>query len=61
MSKKIYVTTGAIVPTAESTVQYLREIKKTAMLTKQEEQELAAKSAAGDRRATNALVQANLR
>ena len=61
MSKKIYVTTGAIVPTAESTVQYLREIKKTAMLTKAEEQELAAKSAAGDRRATNALVQANLR
>ena len=31
------------------------------MLTKSEEHELAVKAAAGDRRATNALVQANLR
>jgi RNA polymerase primary sigma factor len=61
MSKRIHVTTGAIVATAESTTQYLREIKKTAMLTKAEEQELAGRSAAGDRAATNALVQANLR
>tara|TARA_R110000868_G_scaffold334711_1_gene595417 strand:- start:877 stop:1617 length:741 start_codon:yes stop_codon:yes gene_type:complete len=61
MSKRIHVTTGVIVPTAVSTVQYLREIKKTALLSRADELALAQLSASGDRRATNLLVQANLR
>jgi RNA polymerase primary sigma factor len=61
MSKRIHVSTGAIVATAESTTQYMREIKKLPTLTKEQEVALAEKIQAGDTRATNELVSSNLR
>lgn len=61
MAKRIHVSTGAIVATAESTNQLLRDIKKLPTLTRQQEQELAARIKSGDRKAVNALVEANIR
>jgi RNA polymerase primary sigma factor len=61
MAKRIHVSTGAIVATAESTNQLLRDIKKLPTLTRQQEQELAARIKSGDRAAVNALVEANIR
>ena len=61
MAKRIHVSTGAIVATAESTTQYMREIKKLPTLTKEQEVALAERIQAGDTRATNELVSSNLR
>jgi RNA polymerase primary sigma factor len=61
MAKRIHVSTGAIVATAESTTQYMREIKKLATLTREQEIELANQIQAGDTRAMNKLVESNLR
>jgi RNA polymerase primary sigma factor len=61
MAKKIYVSNGAIVATAESTTQLMREIKKLPTLTKDQEVALAERIQAGDRKAVNELVQANIR
>jgi RNA polymerase primary sigma factor len=61
MAKRIHVSTGAIVATAESTNQLLRDIKKLPTLTRQQEQELAGRIKSGDRKAVNALVEANIR
>lgn len=61
MAKKIHVSTGAVVATADSTLRYIAETKKTKTLTREEETSLARAAQAGDRKATNALVEANLR
>ncbi len=61
MTKRIHVSNGAIVATAESTTQLMREIKKLPTLTKDQEIALAERIATGDRRAVNELVQANIR
>jgi RNA polymerase primary sigma factor len=61
MAKRIHVSNGAIVATAESTTQLMREIKKLPTLTKDQEIALAERIQAGDRRAVNELVQANIR
>lgn len=58
---KIFVSTGAVVSTAESTKAYLNDIKKVKLLSRDEEKELAVLAQQGDRRAINALVKANLR
>ena len=61
MAKKIHVSTGAVVATADSTLRYIAETKKTKNLTREEEIGLARAAKAGDRKAVNALVEANLR
>lgn len=61
MAKRIHVSTGAIVATAESTTALMREIKKIPTLTRDQEIALAARIQSGDRRAVNELVQANIR
>jgi RNA polymerase primary sigma factor len=61
MAKRIHVSNGAIVATADSTTQLMREIKKLPTLTKEQEVALAERIQAGDRRAVNDLVQANIR
>ena len=61
MAKRIHVSNGAIVATAESTTQLMREIKKIATLTRDQEIALAERIQSGDTRATNELVQANIR
>jgi RNA polymerase primary sigma factor len=61
MSKRIHVSTGAIVATAESTTQLMREVKKLPTLTRDQETALAERIKAGDRQATNQLVQSNIR
>jgi RNA polymerase primary sigma factor len=61
MAKRIHVSTGAIVATADSTNQLLRDIKRLPTLTRSEEQELAGRIRTGDRAAVNALVEANIR
>lgn len=58
---KIFVSTGAVVSTADSTKAYLNDIKKVKMLTREEEKELAVLAQQGDQRAINELVSANLR
>ena len=61
MANKIHVSTGAVVATADSTLRYIAETKKTKNLTREEEIGLARAAKAGDRKAVNALVEANLR
>jgi RNA polymerase primary sigma factor len=61
MAKKIHVSTGAIVTDVASTLRYIQETKKIGNLTREQEKELARAAQAGDRRAANALVEANLR
>jgi RNA polymerase primary sigma factor len=61
MRKKIHVSTGAIVTDVASTLRYMQEIKKPAAFTREQEKAVAAAAAAGDRKAVNALVEANLR
>lgn len=61
MAKRIHVSNGAIVATAESTTQLMREIKKLPTLTRDQEIALAERIKSGDQRATNELVQANIR
>lgn len=58
---KIFVSTGAVVSTADSTKAYLNDIKKVKLLTKEEEKEIGMKALAGDKDAVNRLVSANLR
>ena len=61
MAKKIHVSTGAIVTDVASTLRYIQETKKIGNLTKEQETALAKAAQAGDRKAVNALVEANLR
>jgi RNA polymerase primary sigma factor len=61
MAKRIHVSNGAIVATAESTVALMRDIKKLPTLSRAEEMALAERIQAGDSRATAELVQANIR
>jgi RNA polymerase primary sigma factor len=61
MAKRIHVSNGAIVATAESTTQLMRDIKKLPTLTKEQEVVLAERIQSGDRRAMNELVQSNIR
>ena len=61
MKKRIHVSTGVIVPTSESTVKYLAEIKRPKALSREAEIELGKRALAGDRSAVNELVTSNLR
>ena len=61
MAKKIHVSTGAIVTDVASTLRYIQEVKKSGNLTREQEMALARAAQAGDQRATNTLVEANLR
>jgi RNA polymerase primary sigma factor len=61
MAKKIHVSTGAIVTDVASTLRYIQETKKIGNLTREQETTLGRAAAAGDRKAVNALVEANLR
>ena len=61
MAKKIHVSTGAIVTDVASTLRYIQEVKKSGNLTREQEKALARAAQAGDQRATNTLVEANLR
>lgn len=61
MKKRIHVSTGVIVPTSESTVKYLAEIKRPKALSREAEIELGTRALAGDRSAVNELVTSNLR
>jgi len=61
MAKKIHVSTGAIVTDVASTLRYIQETKKIGNLTREQEKTLARAAQAGDRKAVNALVEANLR
>ena len=61
MPKKIYVTTGAVVTDTPSVKKYMNEIKKPGLLTADEEKQLALKAKAGDTKASNRLIECNLR
>ena len=61
MAKKIHVSTGAIVTDVASTLRYIQETKKIDALTREQETTLGRAAQAGDRKAVNALVEANLR
>jgi len=61
MKKRINITNGAIVSDTASVKQYLKETSKTKSLTKAQEIELAQLAQAGDTKAANKLVTANLR
>jgi RNA polymerase primary sigma factor len=61
MAKKIHVSTGAIVTDVASTLRYIQETKKIGNLTREQETTLGRAAQAGDRKAINALVEANLR
>ena len=61
MPKKIYVTTGAVVTDTPSVKKYMHEIKKPGLLTVDEEKSLAHKAKAGDKKASNRLIECNLR
>ena len=58
MAKKINVSNAVVIPTAESTTQYLKDIKKRGSLSLAQEQELI-KSA--DTASRNKLIEANLK
>ena len=61
MAKKIHVSTGAIVTDVASTLRYIQETKKIGNLTREQETTLARAAQAGDQKAVNALIEANLR
>ena len=61
MSKKIHVSTGAIVTDVASTIRYMQEVKKTPLLSRSQETELGQLAKSGDRVAINRLVESNLR
>lgn len=61
MRKKIHVSTGVIVTDVASTLRYIQEVKNTESLTREQEQALARRIQAGDRKAINELVEPNLR
>jgi RNA polymerase sigma factor (sigma-70 family) len=61
MAKKIHVSNGAIVTDVASTRQYVKEIKKTQGLSKEQESQLATEAQAGSLKARNTLVEANLK
>lgn len=61
MRKKIHVSKGAIVATAASTTRYLAETRRTDVLDRATEIELARAAQAGSRVAANRLIEANLR
>lgn len=61
MGKKIHVSTGAIVTDVASTLRYIQEVKRPESLTREQEQALARRIKAGDRKAINELVEPNLR
>jgi RNA polymerase sigma factor (sigma-70 family) len=58
MAKKINVSNAVVIPTAESTAQYLKDIKKRNGLTLSQEQELIS---AGTVAARNKLIESNLK
>lgn len=58
MAKKINVSNAVVIPTAESTTQYLKDIKKRNGLTLAQEQELIS---AGTVAARNKLIESNLK
>ena len=61
MAKRIHVSKGAIIATAESTNRYIAETKRTKNLSREQEKELGKAAQAGDRKAINTLVESNLR
>ena len=61
MAKRIHVSNGAIVATADSTTQLMRDVKKIPTLTREQEIGLAQRIQAGDTSAVNTLVQSNIR
>ena len=61
MKKRINITNGAVVSDTASVKQYLKETSKTKGLSKAQEIELALAAQAGDTKAANQLVTANLR
>ena len=61
MKKRINITNGAVVSDTASVKQYLKETSKAKALSKAQELELAQRAQAGDTRAANQLVTANLR
>ena len=61
MKKRINITNGAVVSDTASVKQYLKETSKAKGLSKAQEIELAQLAQAGDTRAANQLVTANLR
>jgi len=61
MTKRIHVSTGAIIATAGSTTQLIRETKNIALLTRDDETALAVRIKQGDVAATNLLVTSNIR
>jgi len=61
MAKKIHVSNGAIVTDVASTRRYVKEIKKTQGLSKEQENQLATEAQAGSLKARNTLVEANLK
>jgi RNA polymerase primary sigma factor len=61
MAKKIHVSNGAIVTDVASTRRYVKEIKKTQGLSKEQENQLATEAQAGSLKSRNKLVEANLK
>ena len=61
MAKKIHVSNGAIVTDVASTRRYVKEIKKTQGLSKDQENQLATEAQAGSLKSRNKLVEANLK
>ena len=58
MAKKINVSNSVVIPTAVSTVQYLKDIKKRGSLSLAQEQELVGQ---GDIASRNKLIESNLK
>jgi RNA polymerase primary sigma factor len=58
---KIFVKRDVIIATAESTKQYMNEIKRFDLISKEKEKELADRISKGDTAAVNELVTANLK
>jgi RNA polymerase primary sigma factor len=61
MRKKIHVSTGAVIATANSTIRYIADTRRSTNLSRAEELDLATRAQAGDQAARNQLIEANLR
>lgn len=61
MAKRINVSNGAIITETASIRQYVKETKKAPSLTKAQEKELITAAQAGDLKARDTIIKANLR
>jgi RNA polymerase primary sigma factor len=61
MAKRISVTNGAIITDTASIRQYVKETKKPITLSKAQEKELLTAAQAGDLKARDTIIKANLR